>query len=198
MPPTPGILFRIDPETSSQIRAWIEELDWQYIKERIERTGRCMVKKIHRKPSDRYISLIDTMPEQPGIYRPQTADVGGETVYRFCPQTDTVELNTQVLYVIPNVAERPVRSITLAQPPEHQLEAGDFDILYIKEIRFGDCENLFGFTGEYFDIFRAWERYSPNVEDFEFVFQPLTIGCEVLVIHVASGERLHLTANVDW
>lgn len=103
-----------------------------------------------------------------------------------------------MLYEIPDVAEQPVRSITLAQPLEHRLEAGDFDILYVKEIRFTDSENLFGFTGEFFDIFRAWERYIPNAEDFEFVFQPLTIGCVVWVIHVESGESIHLTANVDW
>jgi hypothetical protein len=198
MSPTPGILFRIDPKSSRQLREWIEEIDWQYIKHCIERGGKCMVKKIHHTPGERYINIIDTMPEKPGIYHPKTADVGGETIYRFRSQANAAVLNAQVLYGIPDVAEQPARSITLAQPLEHRLEAGDFDILYVKEIRFTDSENLFGFTGEFFDIFRAWERYGPNAEDFEFVFQPLTIGCVVWVIHVESGESIHLTANVDW
>jgi hypothetical protein len=132
MSPTPGILFRIDPKSSRQLREWIEELDWQYIKHRIERGGKCMVKKIHHTPGERYINIIDTMPEKPGIYRPKTADVGGETIYRFRPQANATVLNAQVLYGIPDVAEQPVRSITLAQPLEHRLEAGDFDILYVK------------------------------------------------------------------
>jgi hypothetical protein len=198
MTPTPGILFRIDATTSHQIREWIEELDWQYIKQRIQRIGRCMVAKIHRSPGEGRIHFLETVPEQPGAYRPITADVGGETTYRFCPQHNTVALHVQVRYRISGIAEHPVRAMTLNQPIENQVVADDYDILYINNALFKDGENFFGFTGEFFDILRAWERYSENVTEFEFEFQPLSIGCEVSVIHIESGDRLHVTADVNW
>jgi hypothetical protein len=197
MTPTPGIVFCIDPQTSREIRAWIEELDWQYIKHRIEDVGGCTVAKINLEPGEWPTKHLETIPEKPGIYRALMSVVGGEVIYRFCPQGKTVTLHIDTLYSIPNIADHPGRTMTLNQPLAHQVDADGKDILFVYAVlKYG--ENLFGFTGEIFDIFRAWERYSENAEEFEFKFQPISIGCDIWVIHRESQESLCLTENVEW
>ena len=197
MAPTPGIFFRIDLQTSRQIREWIDELDWQYIKHRIGEIGSCMVAKIKPDPGKIPAQVLENVPEKAGIYRPLMSVIGGEVTYRFRPQGKTVMLHIKTLYVIPNIADCPGRTMTLNQHFEHQAVTNGNEIMFTYA-RLKDGDNLFGFSGEFFDIFHAWEYYSEDFELFEFEFQPLSIGCGVSVIHLASGEKIHLTANVEW
>ena len=124
--------------------------------------------------------------------------VSGELSYIFRPHTNGVTLTVFAGYKIPGSDDYPTFTFELPQPLERQVETDGFGIIYINDALFDDGENFFGFTGEFFDIFRSWKLYSENATEFEFEFQPLSIGCEVWVIHIESGERLHLTAGANW
>ena len=122
----------------------------------------------------------------------------GELSYIFRPHTNGVTLTVFAGYKIPGSDDYPTFTFELPQLLERQVETDGFGILFVSDALFSADDNFFGFTGEFFKNFHAWNRYNENVEDFEFEFQPLSIGCEVSVIHIESGERLHLTAGANW
>ena len=43
MTTTPGILFRIDPASVTRILEWTDEVEWQYVAEKIRKHGVCLV-----------------------------------------------------------------------------------------------------------------------------------------------------------
>lgn len=198
MTTTPGILFRIDPASVTRILEWADEVEWQYVAEKIRKHGVCLVMCKNRATRQSEIAEIREIPTERGIYAPTISMAGGELSYIFRPHADGVTLTVFAGYKIPRMDDYPTFTLELPQLLEHQVETNGFGILFVNDALFNADDNFFGFTSEFFEKFRAWNRYNENVEYFEFEFQPLSIGCEVSVIHVESSERLYLTADVNW
>jgi hypothetical protein len=198
MPATPGILFRIDPISVARILEWTDEVEWQYVTEKIRKRGCCLVTRKNRTSQQSEMVEIREMPTERGVYAPLLGMVGGELSYIFHPKANGITLTVFAGYKIPGSDDYPTFTVELPQPLEHQVETDGFGILFVNEALFGAGDNFFGFTNKFFENFRAWNRYNENAADFEFEFQPLSIGCEVSVVHLESGERLHLTADVNW
>ena len=56
----------------------------------------------------------------------------------------------------------------------------------------------FAIAGEDYNKLLAMGWLPERLEDYEYCFVPLSVGCDIAVEHLASGKRLHLTADVVW
>lgn len=57
---------------------------------------------------------------------------------------------------------------------------------------------IFPIGGEFYDLLLAWEWTPERVTEYTYRFGPLSVGCEILVEHPASGTNNHLTRDVGW
>jgi hypothetical protein len=98
---------------------------------------------------------LKEMPSERGMYAPLLSMVGGELTYTFHPTANVVNLNVFAGYKIPGSDDYPTFDFELPRPLEHQVETNGFGVLFVNDALFKDGDNFFGFTDEFYDIFRA-------------------------------------------
>src|SRR5207249_2647030 len=56
----------------------------------------------------------------------------------------------------------------------------------------------FPIAGEDYDRLVAWGWTPARLTEYQYCFGPLSVGCEIMVEHPASGTSNHLTKDVGW
>ena len=199
----PGIQIRMDQADSLRVQEWIYEIDWQILSKQFEK--RKSVLAFDTQPPDGGVfprfHRLDKLPTERGRFRPHYGDTGGGFEYhiRSLPQ------GTQIIG-----HSRAAEFYKITPPPLEILLENKVDVevfqepnkwggsLYPPDNRFTEGENIFGFYGDFFKIFHAWEWYSEDTEPFEFEFVPMSMGCLIRVLHIESNTLLDLTKDVDW
>lgn len=196
-----GILINLNPENSAHLINWVQEIDWRIIAAQIERKGTATV--FYKTPDDSFPSFhqLNELPEKRGLYRPHYGDTGGGFEYAFRATSKGTQISGYSQGAKFYRIEAPPLEIVLplkieSQVPE-ELQKG-YGILAPHDNDFNKGANHFGFYGDFFAIFNNWQRYSEDVEAFEFSFVPTSIGCLVRILHLESGETLDLTQDVNW
>ena len=196
----PGIQIRIGQADSLRVQEWIYEIDWQILSKQFEK--RKSVLAFDMQPPDGGIfprfHRLDKLPTERGRFRPHYGDFGGgfEYLFRSHPEGTKLLARSTVLKVYRESLEP--FEIVLPNPTQTQALAKGYGIISVNDSRFAKGENYFGFFGDFFKIFHAWEWYSEDTEPFEFRFLPSSVGCFASVFHLESGALLDLTKDVQW
>jgi hypothetical protein len=53
-------------------------------------------------------------------------------------------------------------------------------------------------TPDLLPILENWEFFGSPLSEYEFSFEPLTVGTQVWVRHLGSGNQIDLTGGIDW
>ena len=194
-----GVFFRMNPEQSARIKAWVEEIDWQVIRATIEKRGRALVIDQFSSPGPGFFQTIDSVPAERGRYRLHMGSFGGGFEYRFRAKSGFAALTAISTAQI--AADLGLQTLQLNLPDSlaWQFSGETFGIPYVHDSYFeAGHEHWFGVCAEFFDMFRRWKWYSEDVENFEFQFYPMSVGCMARIIHIESGEILDLTQDVEW
>jgi hypothetical protein len=197
----PGILFRIDATNSLHLREWVQETDWQIIASQIEKRGVAIVLDMQPDQGEFpfHLGQIREIPSKRGRYRPHYGNFGGGFEFCFRPQIDGIVLTASCLAKKAEGEILPSFKLHLFTKVELQIEyLYRTGLIYVHDANFTEGENNFGFFGEFYEKFRAWEWYGEDLTAFEFWFAPLSVGCLMRVLHARSGSLLDLTKDVDW
>ena len=49
-----------------------------------------------------------------------------------------------------------------------------------------------------YDKLLVWGWTSEQMTEYNYLFHPLSVGCEIMVEHPESGTKNHLTKDVGW
>lgn len=193
----PGIFFRIRDPYTSQIVSWRRDVDEAVLRYQLGRSREIMAFGLDGQG----LTTISEMPER-GKAIPYYGTVGGGFEFAFHPMGDQTEVTIGAVFeghplfhpdpiepigfIIPNIM------LPQAEVYEHVGTTGPDDVLtYLPEF-------LFGFYGKYLSIFREWEWYSEDLEKYDFLFSPTSVGTAALVRHRKSDTLLDLMRDADW
>ena len=193
----PGIFFRVCDPLTSQIVSWRRDVDEAVMRYQLGRRSSVLVCGLQ----DQGMTHITEMPAR-GEFMPYYGMTGGGFTFVFHPVDEQVEVNVEAtVSEHPLFHPNPIAPLKLAAPDSmiSQAEvyenigtvAPDDTMTYLPEF-------LFGFYGKFMNVFREWEWYSEDVEKYDFVFVPTSVGTMANVRHRESGSLLDLTRDVNW
>lgn len=193
----PGIFFRIRDPYTSQIVSWKREVDEAVMRYQLGRSSSIPAFGLQ----DQGLTQISELPER-GKFVPFYGDIGGGFSFFFHPAREVTELVIETAVsghpffhpdpIEPLKLKMPNAMLRQAEVYKHIGTVGPDDTLVDL------TEFLFGFYREYLDKYRAWEWYNEDVEKFDFMFAPTSVGTMVNVLHRESGELLDLTRDFEW
>jgi hypothetical protein len=193
----PGIFFRIRDPFVSQIVSWRRDVDEAVMRFQLGRSSSIPVFGLQGQG----LTQISELPER-GKFAPFYGDVGGGFSFVFHPAGKVTELMIETaVSKHPMFHPDPIEPLKLTIPKSMLTEAEvykhigivgpDDTLTYLPEF-------LFGFYGEYLDMYREWEWHNEDVKKFDFIFAPTSVGTMVNVLHRESGALLDLTRNFEW
>lgn len=197
------LIFRITGEAYAQVVRYRQEMNYQIIRDQIERKGRAM---IERYRGERRFGPISDLPAI-GEAVPWYGDVGTGYSYTLRPQVQGCMLK------IENVANGKSFFCSKALPPQ-EIHTPVGPVLktftdgtgkdsprhvgyaFVEDEDAGEL--LLSITADLYPLLAAWSHYGKALRQYEFIFGPLTVGTLIEVRHVESGEGLDLTKDVAW
>lgn len=193
----PGIFFRVCDPLTSQIVTWRRDVDEAVMRYQLGRRSSVLVCGLQ----DQGMTHITEMPAR-GEFMPYYGMIGGGFTFVFHPVQEQVEVIVEATVsehplfhpspIVPLKLAAPDSMITQAEVYENiGTVAPDDTMTYLPEF-------LFGFYGKFMKVFREWEWYSEDVEKYDFVFVPTSVGTMANVRHRESGSLLDLTRDVNW
>ncbi|MBN2131291.1 MAG: hypothetical protein JW741_17455 [Sedimentisphaerales bacterium] len=206
MMPQTEIVFRITGDAYRRVIAWKQETDLAILRYQIETRGRTAV--IFPRRSKR-LGTIDEVPEL-GEAQPYYGIVGGAYVYDFYPQPQgTFLCVTNAAGGCDPFYPDPIPPLELGLAESARIRrASDEEGLifkphggytFLEETRAEDTDEMvFTVTQDLYPLWLEWERYGEALQSYAFSFIPSSIGCIVHIRHIATGEILDLTENVNW
>jgi len=196
----PGILINIDSENSAKLKAWVEQIDWQIIVNQIEKRGVSIThdKKPEKGQKLSFFCRLTEAPKERGRYRPHYGDFGGGFSYAFQDHPDGTQIIARSS-ILP-LYKKNIKPLILTIPNKIEITvpSDNYGILSADDSQFKEGVNQFGFHGEFFQLFHAWEWYSEDSEPFKFSFYPSSVGCVATVLHLESKDLLDLTKDLQW
>lgn len=194
---SPGIFFRVRDPLTSQMVSWRRDVDEAVMRYQLGRRSEILVIGLQ----DQGLTHISEMPER-GRFVPYYGMVGGGFAFTFHPVGEVVEISVDAVFSgNPMFHPGPIEPLRLVAPNimlaqaevyENAGTTGPEDALtYLPEF-------LFGFYGEFMDIFRSWEWYSEDSEKYDFIFSPSSVGTAATVHHRENGSLIELTRDVEW
>jgi len=193
----PGILFQVRDPFTSQIVSWRRDVDEAVMRYQLGRRPNIPVIGLQGQG----FTQISELPEK-GQFVPFYGDIGGGFSFVFHPAGEVTELTIGTsVSKHPMFHPDPIEPLKLTVPDSLIRQAEVYK--YIGVVGPNDTltdlpEFLFGFYGEYLDMYRAWKWYSEDVENFDFIFAPTSVGTMAHVLHRESGTVLDLTRDFNW
>ena len=193
----PGIFFQVCDPLTSQIVSWRRDVDESVLRYQLGRRSNVLVCGLQ----DQGMTHITEMPTR-GKFTPYYGIIGGGFSFVFHPAGELTELTVEAsISGHPLFHPAQIEPLKLTVPNAMLMQAevyanvgtvGPDDMLtYLPEF-------LFGFYAKFLDAYRAWEWYSEDVERYDFIFFPTSVGTMVSVRYRESGSLLDLTRDVEW
>jgi hypothetical protein len=193
----PGIFFHVRDPLTSELVSWRRDVDEAVMRYQLGRRSQILVCGLQ----DQGMTHITEMPER-GKFMPYYGMIGGGFTFIFHPAGELTEITVEtVASENPLLHPEPIEPLKLSAPDLLLTQAEVYEnigtvspddtMTYLPEF-------LFGFYGEFLDMFHKWEWYSEDVEKYDFIFVPTSVGTMVNVRHQESGSILDLTRDVSW
>ena len=199
------IIFQLSGQSLQQVIEWQQALDLKVMQYQIETNGSTLVVR-HKQKDIRPLQPIVELPK-PGEAIPWYGDIGD--VYSYCFQPEAAGCFLRVVNsaggrVLWHPDPFPPLELHLLHPVQVEKELSrprwfglDWGWWYnwpenqVDELRFEIdqkfCQDLV-----------EWGWDDRRVENYEYQFIPTSVGCEILVRDIATGEEIHLTRDVCW
>jgi hypothetical protein len=202
----PALIAQITGEAYQHMLEWRNEIDSQLIQFQLDRDGEALV--ITFVP-EFHMRRITELPEL-GTARAHTSSFGGG--YEFC----FLHSSAGWMLSVTNNTQRSFRFQGITPIPPLLID--DTTAISIAVRQFEDVRGLaptglmddsnwdrtpteratFPIGGEDFDKLVAWGWTRERLTEYQYGFIPLSVGCEIMVEHPASGTKNHLTKDVGW
>lgn len=202
----PALIAQITGEAYQHMLDWRNEIDSQLIQFQLDHYGASVVIIFTPKIDMRRITELPAL----GTARAHTSSFGGG--YEFCFLHGSVGWMLSVT----NTTQRSFRFEGIAPIPPLLID--DTTAISIVVRQFEDVRRLapaglmddsssdrtptdratFPIAGEDFDKLVAWGWTRERLTEYQYGFIPLSVGCEIMVEHPASGTKNRLTKDVGW
>jgi len=144
---------------------------------------------------------IAEMPER-GQFMPDYGMIGGSFMFVFHPMSESVEITVETsASEHPLLHSEPIEPLKLTVPDALLTQAEviqNIGFVAPDDVLTYSPEFLFGFYGEFLEMFRKWEKYSKDMGMYDFSFTLTSIGTMMVVSHRESKSLLDLTRDVNW
>jgi hypothetical protein len=201
-----ALIAQITGEAYRHMLDWRYELDSKIIQEQLDRNGKALVIAYDPQPGFAHVTELPA----PGTARPHSGAFGGGYEYSF--------LHTPAGWMlrVTNFVQDSIRFGLTKKVP--LLLIDDTTAISVTVRQFEDIRGLaptglmddsnsdrtptdrasFPIAGEDFDKLVAWSWTPARLTKYQYCFAPLSVGCEIMVEHPASGTKNHLTKDVGW
>lgn len=204
----PALVVQITGDAYRHMINWRNEVDLQLIQFELDDNGQALV--ITLVP-EFHMRRITELPA-PGTARPHVGSFGGGYEYCFLPSSSgwTVKVTNltqrsfrfeHITPISPLVIEDSAEAYVSLRPSEgghwstaHGLQ-DDSESMTIDRTA---TEAQFTIDDEMYERLIAWGWTSDRLTEYQYCFVPLSVGCEIMVEHPASGTKNHLTKDVGW
>ncbi len=204
-----SIIFTVPSNATIHIRRWQQEVNRELIAAQLARNGETFVTRLGRRHT---LTTITELPEL-GEAEPYAGDFGGMYTFAFVPQSDSFELQVMAAAALfkrvgvdtvpPLVLQLPRASVIfMVRTPLYNRDWSDpqlnreEDEAFVHEVTLAELE--FPIDGTMYERLCAWGWDRLQIEAYRYVFVPLSVGCELAVEHLPSGQKVHLTEDVGW
>ena len=198
------IYFAVPQTVTAQARAWQLAANQMLIKGQIEKRGQAIV---IRYREHNMLRQIDFTPEL-GEAEPWFGDFGGGYAFLFEPQNHGCILTIECLANgnprFGGVEVEPFKMLLPIMPvvqPMRSEQERWFRPRIVgenarSEISVPKLE--FWIDGEMYEKLLASGWDEAQLWQHRYRFLPLSVGCEVYVVHLNSGKLMHLTKGMEW
>ncbi len=192
-----GIFFRVRDPFTSQIVSWRRGVDEAVMRYQLGRSSQILVFGLR----DQGLTNITEMPAR-GEFMPYYGVIGGGFEFVLHPAGELTEVTVEAaVSQHPMFHPDPIEPLRLAIPAAMHTQAEVLE--NIGTVAPNDAttylpEFLFGFYGQFIDIFHGWEWYSEDAGKYDFIFVPTSVGTMVSIRHRESESLLDLTRDVQW
>ena len=197
------LVFPIANEDYSKVHQYRMEMDYRVIKNQIERKGMAMIRRFRDQDG---LHQIRELPEM-GEAVPWYGTFGAGFSYTIRNEIEGCSLKVECLaseFSLLCSEKLPPLEIHLSDGAQYresidQILKGTFRLSIDAFIENEEDQEIYlMITPEFLPILTAWSAWGEPLSQYEFVFNPSSVGCAVLVQHVGSGESINLTKDVNW
>jgi hypothetical protein len=202
------LIAQITGEAYRHMLDWRQDIDLQLIQFQLDHDREALVIMYEPKFGMRRITELPA----PGTARPHTSSFGGGYEYCF------LHRSTGWMLSVTNTTQRSFRFAHVAPIPPLLIEhsAGvSVDLRPSEGVRWTAARGLqddsgsmpvdrtaieaqFTIDDEMYERLLAWGWTQARLTEYQYCFVPLSVGCEIMVEHPASGTKNHLTKDVGW
>jgi len=192
-----SLYFHIPAAKVNDIAEWVLHSDEAYMQDEINKHGVTTVIQYQGKLG---FQRINEVPKQAGTATPYYGTTGGAYQFIFNPQEDDTTL--RIRHTLGNRLKlKPYETAlgTRAQF-ESQPEPTDHWFMNRLETLIENREKDFNFyiDGEIHANLLATGWQKENIQDYQYKFIPTSVGCQIIIRHIASTQTFDLTKNIEW
>ncbi|MBK6792639.1 MAG: hypothetical protein IPG80_08845 [Anaerolineales bacterium] len=189
--------FHIPAATVNKIAAWILLSDDAYMQSEINKHGVTTAIKYQGKVG---FHRLNEVPKQTGMATPYYGTIGG--VYNFIFNVQEDDTTLRIRHSLGNQFKlKPYETAlgTHIQFEEHS-EASNRWFSNRLETIIEEHEKDFRFyiDGEIYANLLAIGWQKERIQEYQYKFIPTTVGCRIIIRHIASTRTFDLTENIDW
>ncbi|HEX5692889.1 MAG TPA: hypothetical protein VFX76_22915 [Roseiflexaceae bacterium] len=185
---------------------WRQNTDVEVMRAQIADLGRAMVIRLHGK---NMLKAIADLPD-PGEAEPYYGSFGGGYQYRFNygEQGWLLQVENLAHRSFRSGLQEPLPALLLDDPANvrvHALPESPSGMKYsgARGLRSnGDYEQaeqaFFSIHEEMYAKLAEWGWTPARIAQYAYIFVPLSVGCEILVEHLATHAQIHLTKDIGW
>jgi hypothetical protein len=200
---TKFLVFCIAEDAYLKVHHYRQEMDYRIIKNQIDRKGMALIRRYRGKDG---LNHIRDLPEI-GEAVPWYGTFGAGFSFTIRNEKEGSSLKVECL-----ASEFSLLCSEKLLPLELHLSDGaqyreSIDQILKETFRLSidafieneeDREIYLVITPESLQLLTAWPSWGEPLTQYEFVFNPSSVGCAVLVQHVGSGESINLSKDENW
>jgi hypothetical protein len=200
---TKTLVFRIADEAYSKVYQYRQEMDYRVIKNQIERKGMAMIRRFRDQDG---LNQIRELPKV-GEAVPWYGTFGAGFSYTIRNEIEGGSLKMECLaseFSLLCSEKLPSLELHLSDGAQYresidQILKGFFRLTIDAFIENEEDQEIYlMITSEFLPILAEWPFWGEPLTQYDFIFNPSSVGCAVLVQHVESGESINLTKDVNW
>jgi len=189
--------FNIPATKVNDIAAWVLLSDEAYMQNEINKHGVTTVIKYQGKVG---FHRINEVPKQAGTATPYYGTTGG--AYNFIFNVIDDDTTLRIRHALGSQLKlKPYETALGTQHQfESQAEATDRWFMNRLETIIENREKDFRFyiDGEIYANLLATGWKKENVQDYNYKFIPTSVGCQIIIRHIATSQTYNLTENIEW
>lgn len=197
LPNYESLYFHIPAKKVNAIAAWVFLSDKTYMQNEINKHGVTTVIKYQGKVG---FHRLNEVPQQAGMATPYYGTTGGAYNFIFTVKDD--DTNLRIRHSMGSqIKLKPYETLLGTQVQFENLpESTDRWFMNRLETIIEDPTKDFRFyiDGEIYANLLAVGWQKEHIQEYQYKFIPTTVGCQIIIRHIASTQTFDLTENIEW